>query len=221
MNAQFRSPWKIQKGRDNSFIATLTFPVQVSQGYPPKSPNMSQTKLALMSCPDTPFLPIDILAPAKRNNDMIHFYIFDTFKYSPCKVEKQLKATRKLLQGDLAECAKVHGGFKSISNSLQQWGPRNDSHCKHFSSYCSKTIMKTKKQLDVAKNNLGVEIDYKLASTNGTRDLFVKANGNVKKKRKTSEFGYKIFHSSFRYIKKDSFGRTTVVLRLWIPNQTA
>ena len=200
MNAQFSSPRKIQKGRDNSFLATLTFPVQVSQGYPPKSLNMSQTKLALLSCQDTPFLPIDILAPSQRNDDMVQFYIFDTFKYSPCKDEKQLKATRKLLQGDLAECAKIHGGFKSISNSLQTWGPMNDSHRKHFSLRCSKTIMKTKKQLDVAKNNLGVAIDYKLASTNGTRDLFGKANGNVKKKRKTSEFVYKIFCSSFRYI---------------------
>ena len=178
MSAPLLSPSKVRKGEFGCYPACLTFPVEISVDFATDRVGKMNVKSAVGAS----FVDKDILAPL-LNTNKVHYHIFDPSKYAPSEDLKELEVARKKLQHDLILAGKQNGGCKFACSTLQVWGIKGVFHRKTFLLKCSSSTVTREAPSNDGDPSAGD--GYKLASTNGTRDLHSRPGGNKTLKRKT------------------------------------
>ncbi len=188
MNVKLDSPSKLRKGEGVQFPATIKFKCQLSASCFAK--NEQKFKMNIAPSTSLPFIETDILAPASSDSSNIAFHIFDPAIYTPSSDKEANDSARKKLQRDIGEACAKTGGFKAIWPSLQHWGPAKLTHYRECTLQCSNSRLSSKTKCNAHDTTIGKEKHssvYKLASTNNSKSLHCVANGNSKRKRKSSK----------------------------------
>ncbi len=155
------SPSKLLTPENDSFKASLLSPVQVS------APTEIRYRSQLRPLDSVGYEPTDIFSnqPSSVNT----FYIFDVSKYPGSSNPSQVTDTRRKLQSDLTAASKKCGAV-FVSQHLQKRG--GNEHQRFFHLRCNLSMLAR------SSNKRTNQTEYKIASTNGTRQLHGRVKGS-------------------------------------------
>jgi hypothetical protein len=171
------SPCKVAKG-DGPFVASLIFPAQPVE--------VEEVKRNSISLTTTNFEFIDILAPPAKLPDLpkkLYYILDDGFLTNEdCDMTKRKKSLVSKLISKGKET-----GCRYYTDGSHQWGAKEEHDnrkgaFRFFKLCCSHSRVKSTKDKNKKK------VDIKLASTNNTRVIHGRHNGNRNMARKTCKY---------------------------------